>query len=203
MRRICTMLASPPARRRQRTVVDAPQLGSNWQQPPSASYSVSEASHGATHASVPAARGQGCRRRGGEDPGDRLWPVFRGRAWCAGTAGRAGAVCVRERRLPLCAEPWRAAGDHRSRLRGVAALPRAAAGAEAEAAAQSEQHRLHADERLGAGRVAGAQGDQAEPERELLHQPRSRCGSSGRAGRQFPCAGRTSGRTACPICAPT
>ena len=35
-------------------------------------------------------------------------------------------------------------------------------------------------------RVAGAQGDQAEPERELLHQPRSRTGSSGRAGRHSP-----------------
>ncbi len=75
--------------------------------------------------------------------------------------------------------------------------------AKTDAQAQREQHRLSADERLGAGRLDRAQGDQAQPERELFHQPRprprsSRCGRRQAVARPQPMAG---GR--CPGCAPT
>ena len=51
--------------------------------------------------------------------------------------------------------------------RGFAAsrsVPCTAARREAEASAEPEQYRLHADECIGAGCVAGAQGDEAQPE---------------------------------------
>ena len=42
------------------------------------------------------------------------------------------------------------------------------------AEAERKQYRLSADQRLGAGGLDRAQGDQAQPERELFRQPRPR-----------------------------
>ena len=70
-------------------------------------------------------------------------------------------------------------------------------------AAEREQRRLHADERLGAGGFAGAQGDQAEPEREFLHQPRPRPRSSGRSGRHSAARPQPMAGGLARICAPT
>ncbi len=46
-------------------------------------------------------------------------------------------------------------------------------GDKAPATAEREQYRLPADERVGPGGLHRAPGHQAEPERELFHQPRS------------------------------
>src|SRR6478752_7931843 len=55
-----------------------------------------EPKSGSAHAPVPATRGQGSRRRGGEDPGGRLRAVFRGPVGGVGDAGRRTAPRLRE-----------------------------------------------------------------------------------------------------------
>ena len=111
-------------------------------------------------------------------------PLFCRRARRARPPRAGGAPRLREGRVLLRAEPRRARGADRARLRRLAPLSRAAARRKAEAQAQREQYRLPADQRLGAGRLDRAQGDTAEPERELFHQPRPRRRSSRRGRRQ-------------------
>ena len=101
-------------------------------------------------------------------------PLFCRRARRARPPRRRGARRLRECRVLLCAEPRRARSADRPRLRRLAPLSRAAARGKTQAPAEREQYRLPADQRLGAGRLDRAQGDPAEPERELFYQPRPR-----------------------------
>ena len=111
-------------------------------------------------------------------------PAFAaGRSRARGGGGR-GAARLRDGRLLLPGRPRRAAGGDRLRLRGVARVPRAAARREARAQAQREQHRLPRREPEHAAALDGPQGDPAELQRELLHQPRPGRRAPGRRRRR-------------------
>ena len=111
-------------------------------------------------------------------------PLFRRREGCAGAGRRRGRARLRECRVLLCAEPRRSRRADRPRLCRLAPVPCPAARREAGAPAQRQQYRLFADQRFGAGRLDRPQGDPAEPERELFHQPRPRARPSRRGRRQ-------------------
>jgi hypothetical protein len=75
-----------------------------------------------------------------------------------------------------------------------------AARAEALAEDQREQHRLHGGEREHAAALDRPQGDAAELQRELLHQPRPAADHPDVVA-GTPLRGETSGRTGTSACA--
>ena len=130
-------------------------------------------------------------------------PYFAGEKGALERVGGRGRARLREHRLFLCAEPRRAGCADRPRFCRLAPVLRVAARTKARARAQREQYRLSADQRLGAGRLDRAQGDKAQPERELFYQPRPRPRPSRRGRRQTVARAQPVAAGYGPACAPT